>query len=148
MKKRIMIFVIICGLIFFCPLSAKAMGGEIVIQVASTHKPTNEFKFFAKEFLIFFGELCAADLVPTVADNEPQKVFYLIERRDQGQWRIGVCKPLKNKPNQILGYSSVEMSFSALWVIEGKKIKKAKARRALAEEAAKFLFRYLHQKGA
>lgn len=147
MKRRITLFLIICGLMFFCSSPAKATS-DVVIQVASTHQPTKEFQDFAKEFLIAFSELCAADLVPTLSNDESPKIFYLIERRDQGQWRIGVCKLLENGSGPILGFSSAKMSFTALWIIEGNEIKKAGKRRALAGEAAKFLFLHLFQKGA
>lgn len=122
-------------------LAAFVAGGasaesNVLVQVASTHLPTPEFQQFAEEFRVQFGALCASGEF----SGEPgHRVFFLIERRDKGQWRIGLCEP-------ILGFASAELSFNPLWVIEGANLKNQEKLRALAREAAEFLFRKVSQR--
>lgn len=109
---------------------------NVLVQVVSTHLPTPEFQQFAEEFRAQFGALCASGEF----SGEPgHRVFFLIERRDKDQWRIGLCEP-------ILGFASAELSFNPLWVIEGANLKNQEKLRALAREAAEFLFRKVSQR--
>lgn len=119
-------------------------GGEIKIQVASTHSPTEQFLAFAAEFLLAFGEHCEANQL-SAQFNEKEKNFYLIERRDQEKWQVGLCEPLDNE-NNLLGFSSGNISFRPIWIIKWETIKNAKQQKAKAREAAKFLFDYIQRK--
>ena len=139
MKKAIILIIVMA--VFFTAFSTGAKA-SVIVQVASTHAPTKEFQVFIKEFLSCFEDLCAT--AAPVFYRADYKVF-LIERRDKGWW-IGLCEPNFKEINPALGFVSAELSFNPLWVIEGKRLKNKKELRALAREAAEFLFRKVSQR--
>jgi hypothetical protein len=116
----------------------------VLVQIASTHEPTQEFQDFTKEFFLAFGELWARS-APIISGSgsipEAPKLFFLIERRDRGKWEIGLCEPLTGE--QPIGFASAELFFQPLWVMEGQVLKNEVQARARAKEAAKFLFGYI-----
>ncbi len=150
MKK--LCLVLSCFMFLTCGFWVAAARADVVVQVASTQAPTEKFGEFTKEFFFAFDEFYPRSApAPTLLVPKPKeqnhKIFYLIERRDNGLWLVGLCEP-KGNNNFTLDSIPANLSFHPpIWEIEGSQLGDEENIRKLAREAAKALINKINQKG-